>query len=260
MHTLRFALSLWSTMLKASLALRGAFLLQAAFMLANNLLLFVTWWVLFQRFDDVRGYRMPDMLALFGLSAAGYGLKVVLFGGALDLAHTIAEGRLDALLTQPKSVLLRAVSSRSRASGWGDLASGILMLGLSGYVTLARAPLVLYAVLLTTLVMLSFAVLLNSLAFWVRDIERTTFNAFHFLIAFTLYPPTLFGGTAKLFLFTVLPVGLAVYLPVSLVRGFDAAQALWASAGAIAYAAVAATVFARGLSRYASGSRIEVMH
>src|SRR5690349_8941710 len=113
MATLRFLNRLLRTVLRASLALRGAFLLQAVLMLLNNVMFFSMWWILFQRFDDVRGYRMPDMLALFGVSGAAYGLSVVLCGGALDLARTIDDGGLDPLLAQPRSVLVRAVVSRS---------------------------------------------------------------------------------------------------------------------------------------------------
>lgn len=259
MNALRFWRALIATVLKASIALRGAFLLQAVFMIANNFLFLSTWWILLQRFDDVRGYRLPEMLLLFGLSACGFGLCVVLFGGALTLAQNIVDGNLDGLLTQPKSVLLRAVSSHSLASGWGDLASGILMLALSGYLTPARAPAVLLAVLLAALVMLSFAVLVNSGAFWMAGMEGIAVNVFYHLIALTLYPPTLFGGRVKIFLFIVLPAGLAAYLPVELVRRFDAGDALVATAAALAYAAVAGWVFKRGLRRYAGGSRFAAL-
>jgi ABC-2 type transport system permease protein len=254
----RFLRALLATNLKASLALRGAFLLQALLMMVNNLMFFSTWWLLFQRFPEVRGYRMPDLMALFGLSGVGYGSCVVAFGGVMELSRTIAEGQLDALLTQPKSVLLRAIASRSRASGWGDIASGVLMLALSGYVSWQRLPLALLTCLLATTVFVASAVLLNSAAFWLRDIESATFNVYHFMVAFTLYPPTLFGPGVKVLLLTVLPAALAVHLPVELLREFQVGRALVAVSGAVAYAALAIVVFHRGLTRYVSGSRFGV--
>lgn len=258
MNNLRFIRALLATIIKASLALRGAFLLQALLMMVNNVLFFSTWWLLFQRFDDVRGYRMPDMLALFGVSAVGYGACVLSCGGVQDLARTIADGQLDGLLTQPKSVLLRAVASRSRASGWGDIASGLTMLGLSGYASFERLPLVLLVVTIATTMFVASAVLLNSAAFWLRDVETATFNVFHFLVAFTLYPPTLFGGWVKVLLFTVIPAGLTVHLPVELLRNFDSRSALVAIAGALAYVALALAAFHHGLKRYSSGNRFGV--
>ena len=58
--TLRFLRALVATNLKASLALRGAFWARVVFMMANNLIFFVMWWVFFERFEEVRGWRLPD--------------------------------------------------------------------------------------------------------------------------------------------------------------------------------------------------------
>ena len=88
------------------------------------------------------------MLLLFGVSAAGFGLASCCAAASLELSRAIADGELDALLAQPKSVLLRAIASRSVASGWGDVASGLLMIALSGTATPAWA---LLAVMLAAL-------------------------------------------------------------------------------------------------------------
>src|SRR5262249_7800150 len=115
---LRFAAALVATNLRQSLALRGAFWLQAAFMLANNLIFFTTWWIFFRRFQDVGGWRLEDLATLFGVVAAGFGLCVVFTGGIRELARAITDGDLDSLLLQPKPVLLQAAAARSLASGW----------------------------------------------------------------------------------------------------------------------------------------------
>ena len=114
MAELRFALALVAMGLKSSFALRGAFWLQASFMVANNLLYFVFWWVFFDRFEEIRGWRLADVGALFGIVAAGFGVAVVFAGGMRELSRIIIEGDLDAFLTQPKTA---AAPSRS-AEGW----------------------------------------------------------------------------------------------------------------------------------------------
>ena len=50
--TLRFLRALVATNLKASFALRGAFWMQVFFMLFNNLIFFVMWWIFFDRFEE----------------------------------------------------------------------------------------------------------------------------------------------------------------------------------------------------------------
>lgn len=252
MKTLRFAGALFATSLKASLALRGAFLLQALFMLINNLMFFSTWWILFRRFDSIRGYRLHDMLALFGITASGFGLAVVLCGGMLELARAISDGELDALLAQPKNVLVRAIASRSVASGWGDLVSGLGMIALCGY---GHPFAALLATLLAAVGFVSSAAVLHSSAFWLGRTDSLARSLLEFVMVFTLYPPTLFGGTLKLVLFTLLPAGLIAYLPIELLRDPSLGTLAPAVLGSGCYALFASWLFHRGLRRYESGSR-----
>jgi ABC-2 type transport system permease protein len=252
MRTLRFLSALTTTALKVSVAHRGAFLMQAAFMVLNNLLFLTTWWILFARFDHVAGYRMPDMLLLFGVSAGGFGLAIVLCGGMLELARAISDGDLDALLAQPKSVLLRAIASRSVASGWGDFASGLLLIALSGT---PHSCFALLAMLMAAVAFVATGCVAGSVAFWLGRADSLARSLLDVTITFTLYPPGLFGAGIKILLFTVLPAGVIAYLPIELVRA-PSVEAFGAAAGAvIAYAGFASCVFAAGLRRYESGSR-----
>jgi ABC-2 type transport system permease protein len=73
----------------------------------------------------LRGWQLSDVEVLFGITAASFGLVVAVTGGARELGQFIDEGELDTLLTQPKPTLLYALGIRSRASGFGDLLSGI---------------------------------------------------------------------------------------------------------------------------------------
>src|SRR5262245_55689029 len=126
--TARFLRALIAMNLRASLALRGAFWLQAAFMVLNNLAFFAVWWLMFDRFPELAGWRLRDMLTVFGVVASGFGISVIFAGGVRELARAIDQGELDTLIVQPKPVLLHAVASRTIASGWGDLATGCAML------------------------------------------------------------------------------------------------------------------------------------
>ena len=96
--TLAFARALLGINIKASFALRGAFWMQAGFMAANNLLYFTFWWIFFDRFEEIRGWRLNDVAALFGIAAAAYGIAVVFAGGVRDLARQIIDGEIEAQL------------------------------------------------------------------------------------------------------------------------------------------------------------------
>jgi ABC-type uncharacterized transport system permease subunit len=68
----------------------------------------------------------------------------------------------------------------------------------------------------------------------------------------------LFGAGLKTVLFTLLPAGLVVYLPVELLRNFSVQTALLAVGGVGLHVLLSTTVFARGLTKYESGSRMGV--
>src|SRR5262245_38464583 len=186
---LRFVRALVGTNLRASLALRGAFWLQASFMVLNNVAYFAVWWIFFARFDDVGGWRLADLAALYGVVARSFGLTIVLCGGLRDLARHILEGSLDTWLTQPRPPLLQVLASQSRAAGWGDFASGIAFIATCGVVSADEIPLAIAAVLLAATVFVSSGVILHSLAFWLGEVDSLARQVWEFLITFSLYPP-----------------------------------------------------------------------
>jgi ABC-2 type transport system permease protein len=255
---LKFVWALFTTNLKSVTALRGSFLLSMTFMALNNATFLVFWWVLFGRVGQLRGWQGPEVLLLFGLSAAGFGLMQAVAGGAVHLSRFIDEGALEPLLTQPKPTLLYALGCRSQASGFGDFLSGIAFVALSGYLSWSTAPLVIFAVLASAVVFTATCVLLFSLAFWFHRSHTLSRQLLDITITFSLYPEPLFGGGLRLVLFTVIPAGFVSYLPASLLRTASWADAASLGLGCLAYGWLALRVFRSGLSRYSSGSRFGV--
>lgn len=258
MDRFHYLIALARTAQRASFALRIAFLLQAGFMVVNNLLFFSIWWVLLQRFPSIGGYTLADMALLYGLCAAGFGVAAVVCGGMFQLGRHIGDGDLDALLCQPRNVLWRALASHSQASGFGDIVSGLLLIGLSGHTDAAHIPLVLLAVLLSATTFVAVCVMAQALVFWLGRIERLSRSLFEFVLTLATQPPTLFSGGIKLLLFTLLPAAFAGHVPAALIRNCDARDLALASCGTLLYTAGAVWLFGRGLRHYASGSRFGV--
>jgi ABC-2 type transport system permease protein len=252
----RFTAALVVQNLRSSLALRGAFWLQAAFMLLNNLAFFSTWWILFHRFENVGGWNLRDVTALFGMVASGYGLSVVFLGGTRDLARAIDAGELDTLLVQPKPTLWHALASRSNASGWGDLTTGVGMLYVAGALAPAQLPWTFAAIVASGSVFTSAGVIAQSLAFWMRGMETLARQIWEFTLTFSLYPRALFGGGMSILLYTLIPAGFVSFLPVELVRAPSAGVAVAALGAAAFWIALARFVFQLGLRRYESGNQI----
>lgn len=253
---LRFLAALWQANLQAAMEFRVAFITQVVGMVVNNALYFLFWVVFFQRFERVAGYGLGDMALLFGMAACAFGLGTYFFGNVLVLADVIAEGRLDYYLALPRPTLLHALASRSVGSGLGDICYGVISFLVIGPHTPDAAARFVLGVACGVAVMVGFLVLVNSLAFWVGAASQVSGQALSALITFATYPITLFDGTAKLLLFTVMPAALMASVPADFVRSFSWAELGLLAGGAATFLLLATAVFHRGLRRYESGSAI----
>jgi len=254
-RNLSFTRALVATNFKATLALRGAFVVQAVFMVLNNLTFFVFWWALMGHVTTLRGWRLGDIQMLFGIVAAAFGLAVTVAGGVRHLGRFIEDGELDTLLTQPKSVLVHALGLRSQPSGFGDLISGLIFIAWSGQVAWHTAAITAVVIVASALILVASGVVFFSLAFWLGRVETVATQLWELLVTFSLYPEPLFGGALRFVLFTVLPAGFVGYLPVRILQAPSFTNVMILLVVAIAYVGLAARIFDRGLRRYASGSR-----
>ena len=256
MKYLAFLKHILAINIKASAARRGAFLLQMGFMILNNLIFFTIWWFFFDSFEEVGGWRLPEVTVMYGFVAFCFGAGVILFGGTRDFAQVIVDGDLDSYLVQPKHPLVQVVFSQSVAAGWGDIVSGIFLYSISGYASIANTLLLLFALVAVIAIITSTRIIFHCTAFWLGPVNAVARTFVDFLLIFSVYPQSIFHGPIKVLFFTLIPAGFVGYIPVELVRSFDWWLALALVGGAIAYVGVALLLFHAGLKRYESGNRI----
>ncbi len=252
-----FLLALWKANLLSAMEYRVAFLTQVIGMMLNNGVYFLIWVIFFDRFENIRGWGLNEMMLLFGVVACGFGLGVFLFGNTTALAGIIAKGQLDYYLSLPRPVLIHVISSSSVTSGLGDFTYGILSFLAARQFT---APAVLRfacGVVVSTIVFVSFLVFVQSLAFWLGNAELLGQQAVNAVITFSLYPINLFDGTAKLLLFTVIPAAFVGAVPAELIVTFSWDRFALLLAAAAVLLVLAVFTFYRGLRRYESGSAIQ---
>jgi ABC-2 type transport system permease protein len=254
---LTFLLALWKANLLAAMEYRASFLSQVIGMMLNNGIYFLFWVIFFDRFQQVRGWGLSEMFLVFGIVAAGFGLGTYLFGNVLTLADVIVSGRLDYYLSLPRPALLHALASRSRVSGLGDFSYGIISFALAGHCTPDAFARFVLGVLLATTVFVAFLVLVQSLSFWMGSTSLLTAQAINAILTFAIYPITLFDGTAKFLLFTILPAAFVGAVPAEFVRAFSWSRLVQLLAVALVLLTLALSAFRRGLRRYESGSAIQ---
>jgi ABC-2 type transport system permease protein len=244
--------------LSAQLEYRGAFITQVAAMFLNDGVWVVFWILFFTRFPVLRGWSLDDVITLWALSAAGFGLAHAIFGNALQLAGLIARGQLDAWMLYPRALLPHLLLGRMHATAWGDALFGYVV-----YLALVRPDLahfVLFVALTlsTALVFVGFSVFVGSMSFFLGDASSLAEQWRGAMITFSTYPAALFEGVVKLLLFTLLPAGFVSYLPVQALRDLSLAHAGLALAGACGVLVAGVALFYLGLRRYESGNLMEM--
>jgi ABC-2 type transport system permease protein len=144
---------------------------------------------------------------------------------------------------------------RAQPSGVGDIVSGLVMIGLSGRVTVFSAPVIILAGVAGAIVLVSTGVIMHSVAFWLGRTNTASRQLYEATLLFSLYPDTLFGGPVRLALFTIFPGAFVGYLPSRLIREPSLTVGVIILASVIVYSTMARWVFQRGLRSYSSGSR-----
>jgi ABC-2 type transport system permease protein len=254
---LKFLLALWKANMLAAMEYRASFLTQVIGMILNDGFYFIFWIVFFDRFQQIQGWKLNDMFLLFGLVAAGYGLVVFFFGNTWSLVDVIINGQLDYYLSLPRPVLLHTLASRSISSGIGDTIYGFMSFFLAQQLSLDTFGRFLLGVFFSTTILISYLVLVQSLAFWVGNAKLLASNAMTAVITFSSYPTVLFDGPARFLLFTILPAGLVGAVPAGMVRSFSWLGLLELCAATMIFLFLAIFIFYRGLRRYESGSAIQ---
>ena len=232
------------------------FLTNVGFMVLNNATFLVQWMILLRLRGDVGGYTMREIMLLWGLMAASFGLSHILFARAFSLSDLIIKGKLDSFLVQPKNVLVSVLTSSTDSSAIGDFLYGTALVcackpGVGGFF------LFLLFTVTGAMIFTAFAVLLGSLSFWFVRMDMLQGQMVMSAVSFATYPDGIFEGISRFLLYFIIPVGMAVWHPVHVLVSFDAGMLLAVFGYASALSAAAVAVFYRGLKRYVSGNLME---
>lgn len=195
-----------------------SFTLNVIFMMLNNAAFIIQWIILFSLKDSFGGYGFNEMMLIWGISSMVYGLSFIMFGGAFTLCQTIENGGLDQYLVTPRNLYYSVISSYSKVSAIGDFLYGLVL-------CLIFYPKSILLCLLFSIIgasiMKAFGVILNSLAFWITRSDDFADSLLGAFISFSLYPDTIFSKFIRVLMYTVLPVGFAVFLPVNIIMNFN---------------------------------------
>ena len=253
--TLRFFFSLLRISIRASISVRGAFLLESCLMVSNNFIFLLIWWIFFRQFKQIAGWTMSDMIALNAIGMGSFGLMQILFGGVKQISRIILHGDLDPFMTQPKNLLIHLAGSKSYSKGWGHLITTFMLIFVGKFTTIPSILLILVGMICGCLVFTSIGIIAHSLAFWLGSIEKVSKNYCDSLFLFALYPTNIYSGVLQLIMFTLIPAGIIGYIPVELLRNFSWLQLAALLGSSMGFFLLSFAIFYRGLRRYESGNQ-----
>jgi ABC-2 type transport system permease protein len=244
--------------LAAQLEYRGAFLSQVLAMFLNNFVWVIFWSLFFTRFQVLRGWNVRDVITIWGVAAAGFGMSHAIYGNALHLARLIAQGQLDVWMLYPRALLPHLLLGRMSATAWGDMIFGYVVYLAFVRPDLAHFLLFTALTLSVALLFVGFSILTGSLSFYLGNATGLAEQWQFAMITFSTYPAVLFEGAVKLLLYTLVPAGFVTYLPIQALRELSLTDAGLAVAGSFGILAAGVLVFSYGMRRYESGNLTEM--
>lgn len=232
---------------------RVAFISQIIGMILNNGSFIIQWIILFSLKDDFGGYVLKDIMMLWAVAAGSYGLNRTVFGNVTNLSDYITKGKLDTYLVQPKNVLINILASRTSAGAIGDIIYGYLVLIVlkSSITTYLLYTLV---IILGAIVHTAFVVITQSLAFWLGRADSIASALENAIMMPSTYPEGIFNSFVKIAMFTIIPVGFIVFIPVRLLNLFDPLLLLGLVGFTVSITLLAFLVFNKGLKKYSSSN------
>ena len=240
--------------LSASMEYRAGFITQVVGMMINNLSFLFFWWLVFRQSSSIGGYSFKNVMFLWSLAPAAFGFTFIVFGNIRNVTNIIMKGELDTFLLQPKDVYINLLCSRTSISAWGDFGYGIILYLITFGFHPGRFALFFLLTVLGGFLMGSIFVTAETLTFFMGNASSISGMVLDFIITFTLYPESIFKGPVRWIIYSLLPAGFIMFVPLKIFSLFNPWMLLLLTCIDTGYILFAYRLFHRGLKRYESGN------
>jgi len=225
METLRLYCKLVGMALKSMAQFRLDFLVGVVGVIIQNGVNLAAIGVILDRFHDLAGWTVWEIVFLYGLWMVGNSLYSLLFLHLTYLDGYIVEGTFDRFLVRPLSPFLQLLGEAVNMNGVADVVFGLACLVLSiTHLRLAFNPLqwayLCAALLCAALIELGITLFFASTAFWtgrstalVNTVNQVNWNMTQ------QYPLEMFGRGFRLFVTCFIPVAFLNYYPARWLLG-----------------------------------------
>lgn len=224
MNALRLYTRYASISVRGQLQYRASVIMQSIGILLITGIEFLGILALFDRFGQIRGWTLPEVSLFYGMVSIAWALCDAFARGFEVNAQTVKAGDFDRILLRPRSTVVQMLGHELTLRRVGRLAQGVAVL-IYAFValdidwSLARALLLVLAIVGTICVFMGLLVLEATAAFW--TIETTElWNAFTYGgVTMAQYPLSIYRSWFRRVFMFAIPIGTACYLPGLAIMG-----------------------------------------
>lgn len=238
--------------LRGQLQYRGSFIAQIVGNAAIGFAEFASILIFFLHIDELGGWTVGEVAILYGIATISFGIGHLIASGLAGFPQLLVQGDFDQLLTRPVSAFLQVVGSDVQLRRLGHVVQGsvALIVGLSlSDVAWDPARVLVLPVIVATIAALYVALfaLEATISFWTtQGIEAVNIATYGGNMVGT-YPIDVFAQWLKGFFLFVVPLALAVHVPMAWVLGKPTPLGLPGWVGLLSIPAVALFSVAVGL-------------
>ncbi len=210
--------------LKSAMEYKTSFIMTTLgqFLVAFNVFLGVLF--MFQRFNEVKGFRFSEVLLCFSIVLMQYSLAECFARGFDGFASLLSNGGFDRIMVRPRNIVLQVLGTKIELTRLGRMLQAIIMF-VYGIVnaqvswTAARILTVIFMIIGGTAVFFGLFVIYAALCFF-------TLEGLEFMNVFTdgarefgKYPISVYGNKVLLLCTFLVPYALIQYYPLLYILG-----------------------------------------
>jgi ABC-2 type transport system permease protein len=203
---------------KVRISYRGDFFISLATSMAATIFSLGFVVILFQKATQLAGWRLEEVVFLWGFTQIPYGLFNVISLNLYDFGNNyIIEGKFDRVLLRPVSSLFQVLFETFRIESLQEVATGTFCMWwaserLGIHWTIGKFLTLLFFGLCAAIIYVSIFLILSTVSFFWEDrigVHPPVWN----VIAFGRYPLSIYSGVVQFFLCWIIPFGLASFYP-----------------------------------------------
>lgn len=216
--SIRLYFSLIAVSIRAQMQYRASFIMQTVGQFMITIIDFLGIWILFQRFDNIKGWQLEEIALLYGLVSSSFAIAEAASYGFDFFAQTVKQGDFDRFLLRPRSTALLLAGQELSLRRIGKLLQAQIIFGwaiwsLSIDWSVFKVGLIFVSVLGGVGVFYGLFILQATLAFWTVEsleiINVVTYGGNET----AHYPITIYRNWFRRFFIFVVPVAGINYFP-----------------------------------------------